>query len=244
MQAEISIELSIRDSENRLHFANLSDLGGPPGTYVYRLVVQDSVGHLQVDDNNGGLYRIEVNDTPIHISHLSQIASIGSGLHAIASPVDINGNGKLELFAVEMGTGTAHILEIADDGTDQQVFTYTESLWPWSSADTDNDGLIEVLCNASGATFLLEQSAHGEFPRNASWEARGHWSRTIADVDADGTPEIFARDDVTNAISVYEATRDNDYQMVATLESPMWGNNGISPISLQAILTEMDGQRF
>ena len=217
------------DSENRLHFANLSDLGGPPGTYVYRLVVQDSVGHLQVDDNNGGLYRIEVNDTPIHISHLSQIASIGSGLHAIASPVDINGNGKLELFAVEMGTGTAHILEIADDGTDQQVFTYTESLWPWSSADTDNDGLIEVLCNASGATFLLEQSAHGEFPTERIWEARGHWSRTIADVDADGTPEIFARDDVTNAISVYEATRDNDYQMVTTLESPMWGNNGISP---------------
>ena len=217
------------DSENRLHFANLSDLGGPPGTYLYRLVVQDRVGHLQVDDNNGGLYRIEVNDTRIPTLHLSPVASIGSGLHIIASPVDINRNGRLELFAVEMGTGTAQILEIADDGTYQQVFTYTESLWPWSSADTDNDGLIEVLCNASGATFLLEQSAHGEFPTERIWEARGHWSRTIADVDADGTPEIFARDDVTNAISVYEATRDNGYQIVATLENPMWGNNGISP---------------
>ena len=217
------------DSENHLHFANLSDLGGPPGTYLYRLVVQDSVGHQQVDDNNGGLYRIEVNDTRIHALHLSPVASIGSGLHIIASPVDINRNRKLELFAVEMGTGTAQILEIADDGTYQQVFTYTESLWPWSSADTDNDGLIEVLCNASGATFLLEQPAHGELPTERVWEARGHWSRTIADVDADGTPEIFARDDVTNAISVYEAARDNDYQIVATLENPMWGNNGISP---------------
>ena len=105
------------DAENLLHFVNMSDLGGPPGTYLYRLVVQDRVGHLQIDDNNGGLYRIEVNDTPIHALHLSQIVSIENGLHAITSPVDINSNGELELFAVEMETGTAHILEIADNGT-------------------------------------------------------------------------------------------------------------------------------
>lgn len=216
------------DAENLLHFVNMSDLGGPLGTYLYRFVVQDSVGHLQVDDNNGRLYQIEVNDTPIDVSHLLQIASTDSRLHAIASPVDINRNGKLELFAVEMETGTAHILEIAGDGTYKRVFSYTESLWPWASEDTDNDGLIEILCNASGATFLLEQPAHGEFPTERVWEARGQWSRTIADVDADGIPEIFARDDVTNTISVYEAAKNNDYRMVATLENPMWGNNGMS----------------
>ena len=216
------------DAENLLHFANMSDLREPPGTYLYRLVLQDSVGHLQIDDNNGRLYQIEVSDALIDVSHLLQVASIERGLHAIASPVDINGNGKLELFSVEMGTGTAQILEIADNGTYQQIFLYTESLWPWASVDTDNDGLIEILCNASGATFLLEQPAQGELPTERIWEARGHWSRTIADVDADGTPEIFARDDVTNAISVYEAVRDNDYRIVTTLENPMWGNNGIS----------------
>ena len=216
------------DAENLLHFANISDLGEPPGTYLYRLVVQDSVGHLQIDDNNGRLYQIEVNDAPIDVSHLLQVASIERGLHAIASPVDINRNGKLELFSVEMETGTAQILEITDNGAYRRVFSYTESLWPWASADTDNDGLIEILCNASGATFLLEQPAQGEFPTERVWEARGQWSRTIADVDADGTPEIFARDDVTNAISVYEAVRDNDYRIVTTLENPMWGNNGIS----------------
>ena len=216
------------DAENLFHFVNISDLGGPPKTYLYRLVVQDRVGHLQIDDNNGGLYQIEVNDTPIDVSHLSQVASIENGLHAIASPVDINRNGKFELFAVEMETGTAQVLEVADDGTYKQVFSYTESLWPWATADTDNDGLIEILCNAAGETFLLEQPAQGELPTERIWEIRGQWSRTIADVDADGTPEIFARDDVTNAISVYEAARDNDYRIVATLENPMWGNNGIS----------------
>jgi subtilisin family serine protease len=216
------------DAENLLHFVNMSDLGVPPGTYVYRLAVKSSVGELHIDDNNGRLYQLEVDDTLIDISHLRQVASIDSGLHAIASPVDINRNGKLELFVVEMGTGAAHVLEIADDGTDAQIFSFPESLWPWAAADTDNDGLIEVLCNASGATFLLEQPAQGELPTKRIWEARGQWSRTIADADADGTPEIFARDDVTNTISVYEAVENNDYRIVATLENPMWGNTGIS----------------
>ena len=216
------------DAENLLHLVNVSDLGVPSGTYLYRLAVKSRIGELYIDDNNGELYQFEVDDAPIFISQFPQVASIDSGLHAIVSPVDINGNGKLELFVVEMETGTAQILEIADNGTDAQIFSFPESLWPWASADTDNDGLIEILCNASGATFLLEQPAQGEFPTERIWEARGQWSRTIADTDADGTPEIFARDDVTNAISVYEAVRDNDYRIVATLENPMWGNNGIS----------------
>ncbi|MCE2413766.1 S8 family serine peptidase [Candidatus Poribacteria bacterium] len=229
LEANRNIDRTVySDSENLLHFVNVSDLGGPPGTYLYQLVVKSRIGELHIDDNNGRLYQIEVNDASIDISPLSQVASIENGLHAIASPVDINGNGKLELFTVEMETGTAQIFEIADNGTYEQIFSFPESLWPWASADTDNDGLIEILCNASGVTFLLEQPARGEFPTERIWEARGQWSRTIADTDADGTPEIFARDDVTNAISIYEAIGDNDYRIVATLESPMWGNDGIS----------------
>ena len=216
------------DAENLLHFINIPDLGVRPGTYMYRLAVKSSVGELQINNHSGRLYQIEVNDTPIHTLHLLQVASIDSGLHAIASPVDINRNGKLELFAVEMETGTAQILEIADNGTHKQVFSFTEPLWPWAAADTDNDGLIEILCNASGATFLLEQPAQDEFPMERIWEAQSHWSRTIADVDADGNPEIFARNDTTNAISVYETVGDNDYRIAATLENPLWGNSGIS----------------
>ena len=216
------------DAENLLHFINIPDLGVPPGTYLYRLAVKSSVGALQINNHPGRLYEIEVNDTPIHTLHLSQVASIDSRLHAIASPVDINRNGKWELFAVEMETGAAQILEIAANGTHTQVFSFTDPLWPWAAADTDNDGLIEILCNASGATFLLEQPAQGEFPTERIWDAQGHWSRTIVDADADGTPEIFARNDTTNAISVYEATGNNDYRIVATLENPLWGNSGIS----------------
>ena len=103
------------DAENLLHIVNLSDLGISPGVYMYRLVAQNRAGFQRIDDNNGRLYQIEVRNTVIHSSHLSQIASADRGLHAIVSPVDINGNGRLELFAVEMDTGTAQIFEITDN---------------------------------------------------------------------------------------------------------------------------------
>lgn len=216
------------DAENLLHIVNLSDLGISPGVYMYRLVAQNRAGFQRIDDHNGRLYRIEVQNEVIHSSHLSQVASANHGLHAIVSPVDINGNGRLELFAVEMDTGTAQIFEIGDNRIHEQVFSFTEPLWPWATADTDNDGLIEILCNASGTAFLLEQPAPGEFPTERIWEARGNWSRTIVDADADGIPEIFARDDATNSISVYEAEGDNTHKVIATLENPTGGDNGIS----------------
>ena len=216
------------DAENLLHFVNISDLGVSPDVYMYQLAVKSSIGEPHIDSNNGRLYQIEVHDPPIFMSHFSQVASIDSRLHTVVSPVDINRNGRLEIFAVEMDTGASHILEIADNGTYKEIFTFPESLWIWAAADTDNDGLIEVLCNASGVTFLLEQPAPGEFPTERTWEANGHWSRTIADADADGRPEIFARNDTTNAISVYEAVGDNNYRIVTTFENPLWGNSGIS----------------
>ena len=216
------------DAENLLHIVNLSDLGVPPGVYMYRLVARNRAGFQHIDDNNGRLYRIEVQNTAIHSSHLSQVASADHGLHAIVSPVDINGNGRLELFAVEMDTGTAQIFEITDNRIHELVFSFTEPLWPWATADTDTDGLIEILCNASGTAFLLEQPAQGEFPTERIWEAQGSWSRTIVDADADGMPEIFARDDATNSISVYEAAGDNNHTVIATLENPTGGDNGIS----------------
>ena len=216
------------DSESLLHIVNVSDLGVPVGRYLYRLSVENSAGFLRIDDNNGALYEIETQHTPIYPLHLSQIASAEQGLHAIVSPVDMNKNGKLEIIATEMDTGLAHIFEIQDNGTFKAIYSFTESLWPQAISDTDGDGLIEVLCNALDVIFLLEQPAHGEFPTERIWEAQGNWSRTIIDADADGRNEIFARDDATDAIFVYEASGDNNHRNVAILENPTFGNNGLS----------------
>ena len=216
------------DSENLLHIVNVSNLGVSPGHYMYRLSVENRAGLLQIDDNKGALYEIETQHATIHPLHLSQVTSAEQGLHAIVTPVDMNRNGKLELIAVEMDTGLAHIFEIQDNGKFEAIFSFTESLWPQAVSDTDGDGRIEILCNALDVAFLLEQPAQGEFPTERIWEARGNWSRTIVDADADGTDEIFARDDATNSIFVYASDGDNNHRNVAILENPTLGNNGLS----------------
>ncbi len=216
------------DSENLLHIVNVSDLGVPSGRHRYRLSVENRTGLLHTDDNNGALYEIETQQTLIHPLHLSQVASSEQRLHAIVSPVDMNGNGKLELIATEMDTGLARIFEIQNNGTFEAIYSFTESLWPRAISDTDGDGRVEILCNALDVIFLLEQPAQGEFPTERIWEAQGNWSRTIVDADGDGTAEIFARDDATNSIFVYASDGNNNHRNVAILENPTFGNNGLS----------------
>ena len=229
LDAAGNVSRSVRsDAENLLHIVNVSDLGGSPGRYMYRLLVENRAGLLRIDDNNGALYEVETQNASIHPLHLSQIASAERGLHAIISPVDMNRNGKLEIIATEMDTGLAQIYELQDNGKFEAIFSFPESLWPQVISDTDGDGRIEVLCNALDVIFLLEQPAQGEFPTERIWEAQGNWSRTIIDADGDGRDEIFARDDATNAIFVYEAGGNNDHRNVAILENPTFGNNGLS----------------
>ncbi len=216
------------DSENLLHIVDVSDLGVSPGHYMYRLLVENRSGLLRVDDNNGALYEIEMQNARIHPSHLSQVALAERGLHAIASSVDMDNNQKLEIIAVEMDNHSAQIFEIQDNGKFESLFSFPESLWPLAVSDTDADGRIEILCNTLDTVFLLEQPAQGRFPTERIWEAQGNWSRTIIDADADGTDEIFARDDATNSIFVYESDGNNNHRNVAILENPTTGNNGLS----------------
>ncbi len=213
------------DSENLLHIVNLSDLGISAGAYRYRLSVENRAGVLWVDDNKGVLYEIAVQNAPIYPLHLSAGTSTADALHAVDTPMDINRNGRLEFITAKMGTNLAQIIEIADDGTFRPIFAFPEPFLPRAVVDTDNDGLIEILCNSPGVTFLLEQPTQDRFPTERIWESQGDWS--IAIVDADDKPEIFTRDDTTNSISVYEADGDNNYRPIATLENPTLGNNGI-----------------
>ena len=216
------------DSENLLHIVNVSDLGIPPGSYMYRLLVANRVGLLRIDDNNGALYQIETQNTRIQPLPLLQTASAEQGLHAVVAPVDMNGNGKLEIIATEIDTGSAKIFEIQDNGRFAAIFSFAEPLWPRAISDTDGDGRIEILCNALDVIFLLEQPAQGMFPTERIWEVQGNWSKTIIDADADGIDEIIARDDATDAIYVYEANGDNNYYRTAILENPTLGHNGLS----------------
>ena len=224
-----SVRVVRSDSENLLHIVNLSDLGISSGVYKYRLFAKNRAGALRIDDNDGSLYEVDVQDMPINPLHLSQGTSAQHALHAVGTPVDLNKNGRLELITAEMGTNLAHIFEIEDNRSFRRIFSFTEPFLPRAIADTDNDGLMEILCNPPNVAFLLEQSAQGEFPTERIWEVPGKWGIAIADTDIDGTPEIFTRDDTTNAILIYEADGDNTYHNTATLENPTLGSNRISP---------------
>ncbi len=216
------------DSENLLHIVNVSDLSILPGRYMYRLSAGNRAGLLRIDDNNSALYPLEIQNTYLQPLPLLQAASAEQGLQAVIAPIDMNGNGKLEIIATEMDTGSAKIFEIQDNGRFEVLFSFAESLWPRAISDTDGDGRIEILCNALDVVFLLEQPTQGQFPTERIWEAQGNWSKTIIDADADGIDEIIARDDATDSIYVYEANGDNNHHRTATLENPTLGNNGLS----------------
>ena len=216
------------DSENLLHIVNVSDLGVSPGRHRYRLLVENRAGLSRVDDNNGTLYQIEIQNARIPPSYLSRVTFAEQRLHAVVAPMDMNGNGKLEIIATEMDTGSAKIFEIQDNGRFTPIFSFAESLWPRAISDTDGDGRMEILCNALDTIFLLEQPTQGQFPTERIWEVQGNWSKTIIDADADGMDEIIARDDATDSIYVYEANGDDAHQQVAILENPTLGSNGLS----------------
>ncbi len=227
-QANGNVVRTVRsDSENLLHIVNLSDLGISAGAYRYRLSVENRAGVLWVDDNKGVLYEIAVQNAPIHPLHLSAGTSTADALHAVDTPVDINSNGRLEFITAEMGTNLVQIIEIAGDDTFRPIFAFRDRFLPRAVVDTDNDGLIEILCNSPGVTFLLEQPTQDGFPTERIWESQGGWSIAIVDADADDKPEIFARDDATNSISVYESDGDNNHRAIATLENPTFGSNSI-----------------
>ena len=226
------LRIAHSDSVNRQHVVYLSELGLPSGEYLYRLMAQNRTGLIRIDDNEGQLYPITVRNDLIQPSHLLQTASAQLGLHAIVAPKDINGNGKLELIGVQTDTTSAHIFEADSNGNPVMIFSLEpQILRLWAAADTDGDGFIELLCNASTktstVTFLLEQPTPGKFPTQQIWEANGIWGGTIADADLDGKPEIISRHDATDSIWVYESDANNSYSNIAILNNPTQGKNGI-----------------
>ena len=231
------------DSVNLQHIVYLSELGLPSGEYMYRLKTQNQTGVIRIDDNERQLYPITVRDEQIQPSHLLQTTSAQFGLHGIVTSKDINGNGKLELIAVETGTSSTHVFETDQNGNPVMIFSLNQPVSRlWATADTDGDGLIELLANESEDTFLLEQSAPGQFPNVRIWDAEGIWGGTIADLDLDGKPEIFSRHDATDSIWVYESDANNSHNNIAILENPTQGKNKI-PTRFATGDFDADGQR-
>ncbi len=227
-EAQTPIRVIHSDSVHRQHVVYLSELALPSGEYLYCLKTQNRVGKVRIDNNNGNFYPISVSSEQIPSSHLIPTTAAQYGLHAVVTQHDINGNSQLELIGVETDTTTAHIFETDNHGNPTKISTLEQSLSRiWGTADTDGDGLIELLCNEGKNTFLLEQPASEKYPTIKIWEVNGIWGGTIDDMDLDGKPEIYSRHDDSNSIYVYESDGNNSYNNIAQLENPTEGRNNI-----------------
>ena len=219
------------DSVNLQHIANLSTIGLSSGDYFYRLKAENRNGKSRVYDNAGQFFPLTITNQQIEPFNLLQSASADIGMHAIVSPKDLDGNGKLEIIGVKTGANNQSIPIIYEKENDN--FIMTASLQHpvsriWTTADTDNDGLIELLCNETDTTFLLEQSKIGEFPNKKIWHLQGIWGGIIVDADMDGIPEIYSRHDASNSIWVYENNNKSNYRLVTRLDNPTAGVNTIA----------------
>ena len=220
------LRIAYSDSVHAQHLVNISDLELSAGEYLYKLKSQNRSGLLRIDDNDGQLYKINISDEQIDSKHLSKVISASQELQVLISPIDMNGNGKLELIAREKNTDTPHIYEFDDTGNLKRIETIDVFIsLLWAMKDIDGDGLIEILANESEETFLLEQTEPGKYPTHKTLLADGIWGGTIADTDLDGKPEIISIHDASNSIRIYESDGDNSYPNVAILNNPTEGKN-------------------
>jgi len=222
------VRIGFSESVNRQHVINLSEMDLPTGEYLYRLKAQNRGGMIRIDDNNGNLYPVSVIHEQIQPSHLIEKTSTQHGLHAIVTPYNLNGNSRIEIIGVETGTSFAHIYETDTLGVLNRTSTIDESIYRiWSSADTDEDGLVELLGNKGKTTFLLEQPAPDKPHSENIWNEESIWGGTIVDMDLDGKPEIYSRHDDTNSIHVFESIGDNIYDLIVSLQNPTQGSNNL-----------------
>ncbi len=220
------LRIAYSDSVHAQHLVNISDLELSAGEYLYKLKSQNRSGLLRIDDNDGQLYKINISDEQIDSTHLSKVISASQELQVLVSPIDMNGNGKVELIAREKNTDTPHIYEFSDTGSLNRIETIDKSIsLLWAVADIDGDGLLEILANESEETFLLEQTEPEKYPTHKTLLADGIWGGTIADTDLDGKPEIISIHDASNSIRIYESDGDNSYPNVAILNNPTEGKN-------------------
>ena len=237
------IRIAYSDSVHTQHLINVSNLKLASGEYLYTLKSQNRSGLVYTDDNNGQFYTIKVSDKLINNSHLKKILSTNQSHQVIVSPIDMNGNGKIELIALDKNSKIPHVYELdensnfvlkeslelyeLDDNNNfvlQEPNEHTISLL-WDIRDLDGDGLIEILANGSDSTFLLEQPEQGKFPTHQIWKANSIWGGTFADTDLDNIYEIISRHDSSNSIWIYEPVGNNSYPVVATLDNPTQGKN-------------------
>lgn len=171
----------------------------PPGGGTLEYTVQSR--------NAAGLYGIsavnQANFQPDFIRNTGY-APTGAKLpmgHYLQTPVDFDGDGLLEVVMSEydgaLSFGPLRIYEF-----NAGLFSLVDSvknrpvLIPKGVADTDGNGLQELLCSVNDSFYVVSQTLPTGFPDNTIFSELGEliYAEGFADTDADGQMELIGKD--------------------------------------------------
>ncbi len=189
-----------------------------PGTYEWQLVSTNAAGmssSTPVQTFDYAATYIPENGW----EELSYGLPIGRMLDR---PFDFDGDSLLEVVMSEydnqLSFGKLKFFEFnggffrAVDSSD-----FRPILIPKGVADTDGDGLQELLASVNDSMFTLEQPSSTAFPSELLFEDEGNqrYAATFADTDGDGKAELLAKD--FEDYFIYEG-QGGSFQEVAKLE--------------------------
>lgn len=219
-----------------LHRINLSQLdpalsGG--GEIEFMLRAANRAGLSSSDDNNGGLYVIDLSQpeiTKVSFSELLVNAGQrpGAGL-LLNRSADLNSNGLPEILISEYdppGSGTIGKMKIYEyfSGNFTVGFETQQRAIPRDIGDGDSDGLREILAGFGGASFIYEAQNQFEFPTRLAWvDSSDFWAGRFADLDSDGKMEIIGRRQ--NRWMILENIANDEFAVIDSLPNPTSGGN-------------------
>ena len=156
---------------------------------------------------------------------------------------DLNANGQQEIIMSEYGGnlsfGKQRIYEFSGGGFNQvHESGFKPVLIPKDVADTDNDGLWELLCSVNDSLFLLEQASPGAWPDQLIYSNLGNsfYAAKLADTDNDGSPELLTKN--FEDYFIFEKV-GGEYVQSATLEDVTAGYVG--SLAPRVLVDDFDG---
>lgn len=162
-----------------------------------------------------------------------------------SSPVlaDLDGDGDSEILVAAQGSKV--LVALQGDGTEMWSRLYEVS-GPFSAADLDRDGDVEIaLCGFAAATsnvytYILDHQGQ----MLTRWRGGSEMGTAIADLDADGVPEVlFCTDDSVKAVhpdgtTLWTAQVPGDFGASGTLVAGDLDGDALAEVFVAALIDD------
>lgn len=167
------------------------------GNYEYYIATVNEAGLL----GQSTLMSFQHEPELIEMSGIKQLKySLPMG-GFLPDPTDFDGDGLkeavLSVYDDRLSYGKIHFYEYSLSGfVDTDSLTFKNILIPKSLSDSDNDGLLDLLCSVNDTSYIVSQSGANSFPAQVTWTQNGggKYASRFADLNNDGTDELLMKD--------------------------------------------------